>query len=346
MTGISAEQHLDITIDKNNIIEGVTQVIKSIRPTWPIDQLSFKLFTNGITNKLVGAWYADHYNDMVMVRVYGNKTDLLIDRKAETRNIRILHKVGYTYGIYATFNNGLAYQFLEGDVLTVETVREPEVYRLVAKRLAQMHRLDPNHPEINKDPCIWDKTERFMQIMPKEFSNPDKQAKFERTIKPYAVLEEEYQFLKQKLMKLNNSVVYSHNDLLLANVLYNKKENSVTFIDYEYTAFNYQAYDIANHFAEFAGVDIPDYSLYPKETLQRAWLRIYLQTYNETNNVSEDEVTRLYVHVNKFVLLSHFFWGCWSLIQSQHSFIDFDFLEYAAVRFNEYFKGKDERLKS
>ncbi|XP_012280009.1 ethanolamine kinase isoform X2 [Orussus abietinus] len=337
------EPHLDITIDDNDIIKGATDVVKSIRPSWSVDKLQFKLFTNGITNKLVGVWCPGHYNDMVLVRVYGHKTDLLIDRRDETRNIRILNKAGYTHSIYATFNNGLAYQFIEGDTLTTETIRQPEVYWLVAKRMAQMHRLTPNHPEMSKSPVIWNKTEKFMQIMPKKFSDPIKQAKFEKLIRPYSELEEEYFMLKEKLSKLDSPVVYAHNDLLLGNVLYNKKENSVTFIDFEYTAYNYQAYDIANHFAEFA--DGPDYTLYPEETLQRAWLRIYLQAYNKASNVSEDEVTKLYIQVNKFVLLTHFFWGCWSLIQSQHSFIDFDFLTYAFRRFEEYFKQREKCLE-
>lgn len=45
-----------------------------------------KLLTDGITNKLVGCNLlgADE-RDTVLVRVYGNKTDLLIDRTAETR---------------------------------------------------------------------------------------------------------------------------------------------------------------------------------------------------------------------------------------------------------------------
>lgn len=72
---------------------------------------------------------------------------------------------------------------------------------------------------------------------------------------------------------------------------------------------------------------MPDYSLYPNEPLQRSWIRIYLQAYNESSSVSEDDVTKLFEHVKKFVLLSHFFWGCWALIQSKYSFIDFDFLE-------------------
>lgn len=42
-----------------------------------------QLLTDGITNKLVKCTY--NINEVVLVRVYGRKTDLLIDRTAETR---------------------------------------------------------------------------------------------------------------------------------------------------------------------------------------------------------------------------------------------------------------------
>ncbi|KAK2579824.1 hypothetical protein KPH14_007510 [Odynerus spinipes] len=336
------EPHLDITIDENEIEKGAVEIIKAIRPSWPLDQLQFKLFTNGITNKLVGVWYPGHYNEMVLVRVYGHKTDLLINRKDETRNIRILYQAGYAHSLYATFNNGLAYEFLEGVTLTPETVRQPEIYTLIAKRMAQMHLLAPNHDEMSKDPVVWSKIEQFMKLMPKEFSDPDKQLQFTKLIKPYAVLEKEYQFLKETLSKTNSPVVFSHNDLLLGNVIYNRDENIVTFIDYEYSGYNYQAFDIANHFAEFPGLEFPDYSYFPEKHLQKTWLKVYLQTYNNTTKVPESEINQLYDEVNKFVLLPHFLWGCWGLIQSLHSYIDFDYLRYAAIRFDEYFRKKAE----
>lgn len=85
--------------------------------------------------------------------------------------------------------------------------------------------------------------------------------RFEILIQPYAVLEKEYQILKEELLIVDSPVVYAHNDLLLTNILYNRQKKSVVFIDYEYTAFNYQAFDIANHFAEFAGNDTFFYSI-------------------------------------------------------------------------------------
>lgn len=47
--------------------------------------------------------------------------------------------------------------------------------------------------------------------------------------------------------------MFAHNDLLLGNVIYDEPNGTVSFIDYEYAAYNYQAYDIANHFNEFVG---------------------------------------------------------------------------------------------
>lgn len=72
-------------------------------------------------------------------------------------------------------------------------------------------------------------------------------------IRPYSTLLHEYQTLKENLSKLNSPIVFCHNDLLLGNILHKREEKKVTFIDFEYADFNYQAFDIANHFAEFAG---------------------------------------------------------------------------------------------
>lgn len=61
---------------------------------------------------------------------------------------------------------------------------------------------------------------------------------------------------------MESPIVFAHNDLLLGNILYDSCEAEVTFIDYEYADYNFQAYEIGNHFDEFAGnstipIDIP-----------------------------------------------------------------------------------------
>ncbi|KAK7866068.1 hypothetical protein R5R35_013567 [Gryllus longicercus] len=342
---------LHMTIEENDLINGSLTVLAAIRPAWSKDKIKFKIFTDGITNKLVGCFYAEDPDDVILVRVYGKKTDLLIDRNAETRNIQILHTYGYAPNLYATFKNGLAYEYVPGDILTVDTCRDIKVYPLVACMMAKMHHVDCG-PTISKEPCMWTKTRQFMSIMPNHFTNAEKQTRFEQLIPTKQELESEYEILKNELINLGSPIVLSHNDLLLGNVIYNPKKNNVTFIDYEYANYNYQAFDIGNHFAEFAGVSDVDYSRYPSEEFQREWLKVYLEEYRNSQNLSNDcchetsehDIDVLYVQVNKFSLMAHFFWAIWALIQAEHSTIDFDFLGYASIRLKEYFARKDAFL--
>lgn len=342
---------LQMSVDEEDLINGSLAVLEAIRPVWSKDKVKFKIFTDGITNKLVGCFYGDDPDDVILVRVYGKKTDLLIDRYAETRNIQILHSYGYAPNLYATFKNGLAYEYVPGDILTVDSCRDVKVYPLVARMLAKMHNVDCG-PTISKEPCMWTKTRQFMSIMPNHFNNLEKQNRFTRLIPTKRELELEFEQLRNELSSLRSPIVLSHNDLLLGNVIYNQKKNNVTFIDYEYASYNYQAFDIGNHFAEFAGVSDVDYSRYPSEDFQRDWIRIYLEEYCNSEIVSDDEyrevsqhdIDVLYIQVNKFSLMSHFFWAIWALIQAEHSTIDFDFLGYASIRLKEYFARKDAFL--
>ncbi|OWK08584.1 hypothetical protein Celaphus_00010718, partial [Cervus elaphus hippelaphus] len=139
------------------------------------------------------------------------------------------------------------------------------------------------------------------------------------------VLEQELAWLKEHLPPLDSPVVFCHNDLLCKNIIYDSSKGHVRFIDYEYAGYNYQAFDIGNHFNEFAGVNEVDYSRYPARETQLQWLRYYLQA-QKGRAVTPREVERLYVQVNKFALASHFLWALWALIQNQFSTIDFDFL--------------------
>ncbi|KAG8226117.1 hypothetical protein J437_LFUL006747 [Ladona fulva] len=313
------------------------------------------MFTDGITNKLVGCKDASVSDEMVLVRVYGQKTDLLIDRAAETRNMKVMHEAGYAPRLYATFENGLVYEFIPGVVLTTETVKSPFVYPLVARMLAQMHCLELTKPPSEKngmvenghggqrEPFLWKKAASFMELVPVAFQESEKQARYKKLIPSKEALHNEWAMLQKELQGIGSPVVFCHNDLLLGNVIY--KDNKVTFIDYEYADYNYQAFDIGNHFNEFAGVDTVDYSLYPSREFQMAWLCIYLEAFKENypikknnicqhcmkegeycDSVCEREVNELYIQVNKFSLASNLFWGIWALIQAEHSTIDFDFL--------------------
>lgn len=151
------------------------------------------MFTDGITNKLVGCFYpstltsnclsqqtttdTSAVDDVVLVRVYGNKTDLLIDRKAEKRNIQLLHTYGFAPSLYAVFKNGLAYEYVDGVTLTPDTVKEPKVWVLVAKRLAEMHKVSCGN-DLPKVAGLRMKTDKFLDLLPEKFDCSDVQERF------------------------------------------------------------------------------------------------------------------------------------------------------------------------
>ncbi len=85
----------ELTIDfstEENLKAGAKKVVGFIRPDWPQQEFQYKIFTDGISNKLLGVYLPANKADMILVRVYGAKTELIIDRDSEIRNMLALHK--------------------------------------------------------------------------------------------------------------------------------------------------------------------------------------------------------------------------------------------------------------
>lgn len=139
-----------------------------------------QLFTDGITNKLIGCFHSDSRanDEVLLVRIYGNKTDLLIDRNAEKINIAFLHRHGLAPQLYATFNNGLVYEFVPGVTLNVKNVLESRIWRLVAENMARMHKLPLSPQEAAKEPMLKTKTIKFLDLIPETFSDPEKHERY------------------------------------------------------------------------------------------------------------------------------------------------------------------------
>ncbi|KAJ8381922.1 hypothetical protein SKAU_G00027000 [Synaphobranchus kaupii] len=403
--GAPAVPKFNVTVDENDFRSGALKLMKELRPQWKPSEVKMKFFTDGITNKLIGCYVGSVMQKVVLVRVYGHKTELFLDRENEVKSFRVLQAHRCAPRLYCTFNNGLCYEFLQGTALEPEHIRSSSVFRQIARQLAKYHAIHAHNGWVPKSD-LWLKMGKFFSLVPTHFQDPGQNLRFSQEVPSAACLRDEMLWLQQSLSVLGSPVVLCHNDLLCKNIIYNQsagatappagegetalsghaqllsapvktchspvlyctrtghalhnnsrpccetsgkdrsRPGNVKFIDYEYAGYSYQAYDIGNHFNEFAGVNEVDYSQYPGRELQLMWLRAYLEAYKEYKDqsaaVSHTEVEVLYVQVNRFALASHFFWGLWALIQAKYSTIDFDFLGYAILRFNQYFKMKPE----
>ena len=225
--------------------------------------------------------------------------------------------------LHCRFENGFVYGYVPGIPLKHLQISSPEYFPLIARKMARWHQVDT---------VPGDRSPRFFKTLWKWMKNIPKHSAKLKTV-DMDFLETELAALEIRIKALNCPVVFCHNDLLSANIIYSPEINEVSFIDYEYGSFNYRSFDIANHFCEFAGFDC-DYSLYPDEEFQRQWCKEYLKCFSD--NFTDQQIDQVLKEVAVFTLAAHFSWGLWGLVQAQVSDIQFDYTSYAAKRFAEY----------
>lgn len=76
-------------------------------------------------------------------------------------------------------------------------------------------------------------------------------------------------------MVKNFDIRFGHNDLNASNIIFDKKTNTYTFVDFEYAGYSYGAYDIGNFFCECTGYDA-ELDNYPDANTQRLFIENYL----------------------------------------------------------------------
>lgn len=74
-----------------------------------------------------------------MLRAYGNKSSLLIDRKSEIETQALLSEYQLASPLVARFNNGLFCKFLPGRSCTPDDLAKEPIWRGVAELTAEWH---------------------------------------------------------------------------------------------------------------------------------------------------------------------------------------------------------------
>ncbi len=313
------------------------------------------------------------------MRAYGKGTDVLIDREREMRAHEQLASMGLAPPLLARFNNGLIYRFVQGDVCTPEDLRRPEVYRQTAKLLGQWHGSLPisaiaSSPDLELEahrkhagvvadgrparpiPNIWSVMQQWIDALPSSTEEERRRNK---------VLDGELTELSARFGSTpglgGKDYIFSHCDLLSGNVIMQKpsgvelngdsKDRPVSFIDYEYSTPGPAAFDISNHFAEWAGFEC-DHGAVPTRSQRRDFLKHYVASFryhsvdlegNMTYEIDfQQDIDQLYNQIEDFRGLPGFYWGIWALIQATISQIDFDYETYAELRLGEYWAWKAE----
>ncbi|XP_047285056.1 ethanolamine kinase 1 isoform X3 [Homo sapiens] len=218
---------LNVTVqdqEEHRCREGALSLLQHLRPHWDPQEVTLQLFTDGITNKLIGCYVGNTMEDVVLVRIYGNKTELLVDRDEEVKSFRVLQAHGCAPQLYCTFNNGLCYEFIQGEALDPKHVCNPAIFRLIARQLAKIHAIHAHNGWIPKS-NLWLKMGKYFSLIPTGFADEDINKRFLSDIPSSQILQEEMTWMKEILSNLGSPVVLCHNDLLCKNIIYNEKQD-------------------------------------------------------------------------------------------------------------------------
>ena len=151
---------LPLSYDNHDSQASALRLILALRPDWASESsnIEFVRFTDGITNTLLKAVNSrpglsndDMDREAILLRAYGNGTDVLIDREREAANHELLMRHGQAPELLARFQNGMLYRYVCGEVSQPRDLMEPRITTAIARRLAQWHATIPCLPDAPVD---------------------------------------------------------------------------------------------------------------------------------------------------------------------------------------------------
>lgn len=334
-------------------IRDVLAVCRSGIPGW--EHLSdtdivIKPLTGGLTNIIYKA-DADKAENIkkVVVRIYGEGIEDIIDSKNERYIARQLGERGLGPAIYYEFTTpklGRIEEFLPGHVLRYEDMMVPNSSILIADFIAGTHNVEMK--ELSRSPSCFPLLKKYYQgaLKVKTLKDKAKQPILDALNLDTQEFRKDLEWLENYAKKFNSPVVFCHNDVNEGNIIAFEEKNSITIsvIDYEYGGYNYRGYDIANYLCESYIKNNDEksadgYSInahqFPTKTFRHQFLQRYLDKTGSNTSVQDldDEVVA-------FMLASHLTWVCWAVMQAARSNISWGFIQYARDRLNEYKRQK------
>lgn len=335
----------------------------------PLTKFEIERVHGGLTNHLFVCSLPDTKANpvninKVLLRLYGafysDMSDSTVRMMEECIICGLLAEKNMGPDLYGIFPEGRLEQFIP-DVrsLTSTEVRQPQLSRQIAKHVAAFHKL--TLPLSKEGTWLLESLEKFVEEVKQiKFSDPesDKSKQMEEILNRFD-LDDSLRYVRQVAENSNSPVLFCHNDVQPGNLLVKTCESldvaKIKVIDFEYSCYNYRGFDIGNHFCEWVNdynyphypYFIGDMSRYPSHDEKVFFVRTYLQAFEETESVTEEEIEKVIIEADRLSLLSHFFWAMFSILQSYKSTIDFGYLEYALYRLEcfEHFKyfAQDER---
>ncbi|UCD82772.1 MAG: phosphotransferase family protein [Desulfobacterales bacterium] len=307
---------------KRNLLEVEfnEEVFAEIFPEWKDCDIEISVLSGGITNKL---YRVKSEKGDLSVRIYGDKTELFINRDYEAHALAEMAKLGVSSRLvkYMPELGVTIVDFIDNSiVLKNDNFLDHSLHPKIVDPIRKIHESGVKLKKIF-DPLV--EVEKMSSILD-ELNVTYPEFDIAETI--------------QRLEKLDTIInlthaeyVACHNDLLADNFILIKDGfkhlygSPMYIIDWEYAGMAPKYYDIADMFQEI---------LVPRET-EEAIVKAYCN--------GKDFDRNLYF-IDLYKPFPDIFWFLWSLIQLNISTIKFDFYNYGKTKY-ENAQGNLEFIK-
>jgi thiamine kinase-like enzyme len=295
--------------------EFTPEVCYKLLPEWKDIVVRITQLSGGITNKL---YRIQSEKGDYTVRIYGDKTDLFINRDYEAHAIREMSKIGVSSNIikYMPEKGVTIVEFISDSiVLTNDHFLDKSLYPKIVDPIRKIHESGIQLKKVFNPLTEVKKMFTILNNLKVEYPEFDIAGTLERL---------------EKLTKIINipesKYLACHNDLLADNfILINedarhKYDSPMYLIDWEYAGMAPRYYDIADMFQEI---------LVPREA-EKGIVAEYC------NGVNFD---RTLFFVDLYKPFPDIYWFLWSLIQLNISKITFDYYNYGKPKYENAVKN-------
>lgn len=145
--------HFETLLTEICLDEVANKTISIIKPDWNIKALDKLSFSEGTSNKIFGFRSISNQltDDILLFRIYGENTELLLDRKLELENFALLTENGLAPKLFCTFENGFCYKYQPGCTINSTHLQEDKFIKQTAVLIAKLHSVQANRPSLDKN---------------------------------------------------------------------------------------------------------------------------------------------------------------------------------------------------
>jgi thiamine kinase-like enzyme len=286
-------------------------------PEWKGIDVRITQMSGGITNKL---YRIQSEKGDYTVRIYGDKTDLFINRDHEAHALKEMGKVGVSSRLvkYMPEIGATIVEFIDDSiVLTNKHFLDKSIYRKIVSPIRKIHNSGVRLKKIFNPIVEVKKMTAILENLNArydEFAIDETMKRLDRLSSVIDIPEADY--------------IACHNDLLADNFILIKEGFSHLYgapmyiIDWEYAGMSTKYYDLADMFQEI---------LVPREA-EKLIIREYCEDTDFDKTIYYIDLSRPFPDI---------YWFLWSLIQLNISKITFDYYSYGKTKYENAQRNLD-----